>query len=104
MATNRQPAADPSRNSKRLRMVEHFIVETGPQAIQLRSATRVARLKGAMVDKVLPHVLPLLDGTLSAEELVTRCAAVVSASNARTVLSALMEKGFIEEVTPTDPG
>jgi bacteriocin biosynthesis cyclodehydratase domain-containing protein len=88
---------------KRVRMLEHYVIDVGPQTIQIRTQSRVTSMKGPVVEKVLPHVLPLLDGSLTPAEVVERAAAKVGAANAKNVLKALGEKGFLEEVETPDP-
>lgn len=95
--------AHPESTPKRVRILEHYSVEMGPQSIQLRTSSRVTSLKGPVVEKVLPHVLPLLDGSLTAAEVIERAAAKVGAASVRNVLKALGEKGFLEELEEPDP-
>ena len=103
MADDLQPTR-PEHETRRLRIVEHYLIPTGPQAVQLRSANRVTGLKGASVDRTLPQLLPLLDGSLTGEQIVERTAPTLGAGAVRGVLKVLAEKGFIEEVGPVDAG
>ena len=83
-----------------LRLVPHYLV-TGPNGdMQIRTATRVSMLRGAVVQHVLPLLLPLLDGTLTVSELAERVAGRIDAGKVRAVVKLLLDKGIVEEVVP----
>lgn len=85
---------------KRLRMREHYLIPTGGQSVQLRSQSKIALLRGAAVDSVLPQVLPLLDGSLTAAQVVQQGSERCGAAKIRAVLKLLGQEGFLEEVDP----
>ena len=86
-----------------LRLVPHYLV-TGPGGeMQIRTATRVSVLRGPVVQNVLPVLLPLLDGSLTASELAERVAGRIDAGKVRAVVKLLLDKGIVEEVVPPPP-
>ncbi len=90
-----KPAVSPT-----LRIVEHYAVPIGEAELQLRSAKRSMSLRGGAVQKVLPNLLPLLDGTLNEAEIVARLDGKVESARVRSVLKALIEKELVEQLLP----
>jgi len=99
-----RPEAAAATTARRpLRLVPHYLVTGANGDVQIRTASRVSVLRGAVAQQVLPALLPLLDGTLTAGELAERLTARVDAGKVRSVLKLLLDKGIAEEVAPPPP-
>ena len=86
-----------------VRMVEHYWMPLADGEIQVRTARKSVSLKGGSVKEILPHVLPLLDGSRTEEDIVTALQGKVEPSKARGVLKALRDRGLLEDLEPPPP-
>jgi oxazoline/thiazoline synthase len=85
-----------------LRIVDHYLVPSDGGATQLRSARNAIRLRGRDVQRIVLRVLPLLDGTRSADQIVDALKEAIAPRDVRAVLDLLGNKSFIERVDPVD--
>jgi bacteriocin biosynthesis cyclodehydratase domain-containing protein len=79
--------------SRRLRIVDHYLTPMEDGALQIHTATRSAILRGGAVQRVLPQLVQLLDGTRKNPDILAEFSS--DRSHAEACLRLLSQKGMI---------
>jgi len=79
--------------SRRLRIVDHYLTPMEDGALQIHTATRSAILRGGAVQRVLPKLVQLLDGTRNNPDILAEFSS--DRSQAEACLHMLSQKGMI---------
>jgi bacteriocin biosynthesis cyclodehydratase domain-containing protein len=76
------------------------IVPMGHDRIQVRSSESVSVLRGQTVEGVFKHLLPLLDGNNTVEEIIVKLDSLASEDVVRGALDRLADSMIIEDAEP----
>jgi len=80
------------------------IVPMGRDRIQVRSSESVSVLRGQTVEEVFKHLLPLLDGNNTVEEIIVKLDPLASEDVVRGALDGLANSMIIEDAAQADDG
>jgi bacteriocin biosynthesis cyclodehydratase domain-containing protein len=83
-----------------IKLIDHYQVWQSDDVLQIRGANKSLVLKGLVVKRVLPRLLPLLDGSLAEEEIRAKVGAEEDGQQLLQVLEVLGQRGLIERIEP----
>jgi len=91
-------ATPPTKNGRRLALVEHYRVPLDNGRLLIRNCSQSAILRGRLVRDILPRLLPLVDGVRTIDEIAAQLDGLLTLPQLRQVLEFLERKGLLKEV------